>query len=63
MRLEDGTVWPLPITLPVPVKQAEGLEPGEKIKLTKGGIVYGVLDLEENMYRIKSRRQRVFHPI
>ncbi len=47
MRLEDGTVWPLPITLPVPVKQAEGLEPGEKIKLTKGGIVYGVLDLEE----------------
>lgn len=47
MRLEDGTVWPLPITLPVPVKQAKGLEPGEKIKLTKGGIVFGVLDLEE----------------
>ncbi|MFD1408534.1 hypothetical protein ACFQ49_10290 [Kroppenstedtia eburnea] len=58
MRLEDGTVWPLPITLPVPAKRAEGLEPGEKIKLTKDGTVYGVLDLKEKYAPDKIREAK-----
>lgn len=47
MRLADDTIWPIPITLPVSHQQAEGLEPGEEIKLVKEGTVYGVLYLEE----------------
>ncbi|EGK07160.1 sulfate adenylyltransferase [Desmospora sp. 8437] len=58
MRLEDGTVWPLPITLPVPAKRAEGLKPGEKIKLTKDGTVYGVLDLKEKYAPDKIREAK-----
>ncbi|MDQ0256605.1 sulfate adenylyltransferase [Evansella vedderi] len=47
MRLADGTVWSIPITLPVSPDIAEVLKIGEKIKLTYDGIVYGILELTE----------------
>ncbi|GAB3790819.1 sulfate adenylyltransferase [Virgibacillus kimchii] len=47
-RLADGTVWSIPITLPVTEEQAGNLPIGERIAL-KGsdGIIYGILTLEE----------------
>ncbi|MFJ5760202.1 sulfate adenylyltransferase [Neobacillus sp. NPDC093182] len=47
MRLTDGTVWSLPITLPVNEKQANELTIGNWIKLMKDGVVYGVLKLNQ----------------
>ncbi|MFB3167752.1 sulfate adenylyltransferase [Neobacillus sp. 179-C4.2 HS] len=47
MRLTDGTVWSLPIILPVNEKQANELTIGNWIKLMKDGVVYGVLKLNQ----------------
>ncbi len=48
MRLEDGTVWSIPITLHVTQEQADEYEIGSEIALVgDGDVVYGVLKLEE----------------
>ncbi|MCZ6725976.1 MAG: bifunctional sulfate adenylyltransferase/adenylylsulfate kinase [Acidobacteria bacterium] len=48
MRLADGTLWPLPITLDVPQEVAEGLEPGSKLALRDPeGVMLAVLEVEE----------------
>ncbi|OIJ18126.1 sulfate adenylyltransferase [Anaerobacillus alkalidiazotrophicus] len=47
MRLADGTVWSIPITLPVTKEKADQLTIGEEVKLTVNGTVYGVLELKE----------------
>ncbi|MFB3161475.1 sulfate adenylyltransferase [Neobacillus sp. 179-J 1A1 HS] len=47
MRLTDGTVWSIPITLPVNQRQANELTVGKWIKLMKDGVVYGVLKLNQ----------------
>lgn len=47
MRLADGTVWSIPITLPVSEEKAEQLTIGNEVKLQLNGIVYGILKLEE----------------
>ena len=48
MRLADGTVWSIPITLPVTTAQADAFAIGEKIALRgEDGVNYGVLELEE----------------
>lgn len=48
MRLSNGLVWSLPITLPVTIAEAERLTIGDDIAL-KGpdGVVYGILRLTE----------------
>ncbi|MCM3004388.1 sulfate adenylyltransferase [Priestia koreensis] len=47
MKLADGTVWSIPITLPVTKDQANSFSIGDQIKLSKDGVVYGVLELTE----------------
>ena len=47
MRLQDGTIWSIPITLPVTEEVAQTLEKGEQVKLIHQGDVYGVLEITE----------------
>ncbi|WP_100406860.1 sulfate adenylyltransferase [Bacillus solitudinis] len=47
MRLADGTIWSIPITLPVTSDVAESLATGEKVKLVHNGEIYGVIEVTE----------------
>ncbi len=47
MRLADGTLWPIPITLDVPEKLASALAPGSRLALRDPeGVMLAVLDVE-----------------
>jgi sulfate adenylyltransferase len=47
IRLANGLIWSLPITLPVNDEMSNSLKIGDKIKLTQNNTVYGILELEE----------------
>lgn len=47
IRLANGLVWSIPITLPIPRQAAQKLKIGEKVKLTFNNDTYGILRLEE----------------
>ncbi|XID90801.1 sulfate adenylyltransferase [Paenibacillaceae bacterium WGS1546] len=60
MRLANGTVWSIPITLAVTEDQAAGLTVGQSAKLVgeEDGIVYGVIDVE-SIYKADKRHEAV----
>ncbi len=62
MRLADGTVWSIPITLPVSNEQAESFNIGDNIALQgEDGVTYGVLELEEKYtYDKEKEAQNVY---
>ena len=48
MRLEDGTLWPLPVTLDLPSELAESLEPGSMLALRDPeGVMLAAIEIEE----------------
>lgn len=47
MRLSDGTVWSIPVTLPVSKEEAENIEKGDRIRLDFDGETYGVITVSE----------------
>jgi sulfate adenylyltransferase len=47
MRLASGTVWSIPITLPVSKGTADKLLVGEKARLIYNGEVYGLIQVED----------------
>jgi len=61
MRLADGTVWPIPITLAVTRDQADALTVGSDVALTDGDRVVGILALAETFeYDRENEAEKVF---
>ncbi|MFY4773814.1 sulfate adenylyltransferase [Metabacillus sp. RGM 3146] len=58
MRLADGTVWSIPVTLPVSKEEAEKLEIGEKVRLEYQGDTYGVLTVADKFTPDKNKEAR-----
>ncbi|UJZ87647.1 sulfate adenylyltransferase [Heyndrickxia coagulans] len=62
MRLSNGLIWSIPITLPVTEEEAERFDTGETLAL-KGvdGVIYGTLTLEEKYTVDKEREARLVY--
>ncbi|WP_028559508.1 sulfate adenylyltransferase [Paenibacillus pinihumi] len=59
MRLSDGTVWSIPITLSVDEAKAAELVVGERAALLgEDGIIYGVIDIE-SIYNVDQKHEAV----
>ena len=67
-QLEDGTFWPLPVTLACPPVAASGVKPGDRIALRDGeGFMLAVLTVadvweEEGVWRLGGRIEGVALP-
>jgi sulfate adenylyltransferase len=62
MRLADGTLWPMPITLDVSEEFAAGVEPGQDIALRDAeGVILAIMSVTEKWVPDKSREaEKVF---
>src|SRR5690606_31701566 len=57
MRLADGTVWTLPITLPVPEDRAADVREGKPVAIGgEDGRIYAVVEVE-SLYRVDRRKE------
>jgi len=56
MRLADGTLWPMPVTLDVSEAFAEGVEPGQDIALRDAeGVILAILSVTDKWMPDKAR--------
>ena len=62
MRLADGTLWPMPITLDVSEKFAEGIEPGQDIALRDAeGVILAIMSVTDKYVPNKANEaEKVF---
>ena len=62
MRLTDGTLWPMPITLDVDEATADSLNPGDKLALRdQTGLLLAVMTVEDTWQPDKTREaEKVF---
>lgn len=62
MRLADGTLWPMPITLDVSEKFAESIEPGQDIALRdQEGVILAILSVSDKWLPNKANEaEKVF---
>lgn len=58
MRLHDGTVWSIPITLPISQLKSSEIEIGEEVRLVFKSITYGTLIIEE-IYKPDKQKEAV----
>lgn len=57
MRLSNGTLWPIPITLAVSEDEAAALTVGDRVALrSQDGLLVGLLELQEK-YQVDVRRE------
>lgn len=56
LRLKDGTVWSIPITLPLPEELQKMVKPGNTVALVHRGIVYGVMEVE-TVYGVDQKKE------
>lgn len=61
MRLADGTVWSIPITLPVPLAVAGTLQVGDKVRLSHLGSVYGLMTISDIYSPDKEREAQLVY--
>ncbi|OXS56036.1 sulfate adenylyltransferase [Bacillus sp. V-88] len=60
MRLSNGLVWSLPITLPVPKRVSKSFSIGETVSLKgEDGVIYGTLEIEE-IYEYSKEAEALF---
>jgi sulfate adenylyltransferase len=60
MRLKNGLVWSIPVTLAVTADQAAGLSVGKQAALVgeQDGIVYAIIDIE-SIYKVDKKHEAV----
>jgi ATP sulfurylase len=61
MRLSNGLVWSIPITLPVSHEVADGLREGEEIALMEGDGILGIMELAERFEYDKEREAELVY--
>lgn len=61
MRLADGSIWSIPITLPVDEAVAEKLQIDEQVRLTHQGSVYGLLEISDIYTPDKKREAQLVY--
>jgi sulfate adenylyltransferase len=62
MRLADGTLWPIPITLDVSAELAEGLSPGDGLALRDPeGVMLAILHVEDVWERDAAAEAEAIH--